>query len=106
MNTKKTVLLFHKSSFQTELWRFILEKFNVTVICNNNYNHNEHITDYFKSLESKPDLLIIDFTVDNDYGICRCFHQHYPSSKIILTIESGHECLSYIRFFGYEGRNR
>ncbi len=98
MSIEKTVILVQKSRFQTELWRFILEKYNITVICKDKHNSNKNITDYFKSLDSKPDLLIIDFTVDNDYGVCRSFHQHYPSSKIILTIDSEHECLSSIRF--------
>ncbi len=95
--SQKTVLLFQPSEFQAEVWRFVLWEHNIFVIWPENSLNKKQITNYFKTIKSKPNLLIIDSNIDNVYELCRCFHKYYPSSKIILTIDSQHESLSAIR---------
>lgn len=88
MNTNtKTVLLFQASRFQAEVWRSSLWEHNIIVIWEENYANKQDAEDYFKRLELKPNLLIIDLKTDNAYEICRCFSQYYPTSKIILTTD-------------------
>ena len=86
MNTnKKTVLLFQPSKFQAQVWRFILCEQDIFVIWESHYTNKKQIENYFKTPESKPNLLIIDLKIDNVYEICQWLHEHYPSSKLILT---------------------
>ena len=88
MNTNsKTVLLFQPCRFQADMWRSILWEHNIIVIWEENYPTKEYATNYFKKLELKPNLLIIDLKIDNAYEICRSFAQNYSSSKIILTTD-------------------
>ena len=88
MNTNhKTVLLFQPSDFQAEVWRFLLWEQDIFVIWNENYTNQPELANYFKTLTLKPDLLIIDLTIDNAYELCRSFRNYYPSSKIILTTD-------------------
>ncbi len=96
-NSKKTVLLFQPSKFQAEVWHFILWEQDIFVTWEQKYTKKKHIANYFKTLELKPNLLIIDLKIDNAYEICRCFYQHYPSSKIILTTDIQHEYSLAIR---------
>ncbi len=98
MNTrKKAVLLFQPSRFQAEVWRSILWEHNIVVIWEENYTNKQLAQDYLTTLELNPNLLIIDLTIDNAYEICRCFHQYYPSSKIILTADPQEGYSSAIR---------
>ena len=96
--SKQTVLLFQPSRFQAEVWHFFLEKYNIIVIWEEKYNDTNSISYYLRTLKLQPDLLIIDFKIHNSDEICKCFQQYYPESKIILTIEPHHECLSSIRY--------
>ena len=98
MNTrKKAVLLLQPSRFQADVWRSILWEHNIVVIWEENYTNKQLDEDYLTTLELNPNLLIIDLTIDNAYEICRCFHQSYPSSKIILTADPQEGYSSAIR---------
>ncbi|MDJ0681654.1 MAG: substrate-binding domain-containing protein [Xenococcaceae cyanobacterium MO_167.B52] len=83
----KTVLLFQPCRFQADMWRSILWEHNIILIWEENYPTEQDATNYFKKLELKPNLLIIDLKIDNAYEICRSFAQNYSSSKIILTTD-------------------
>ncbi len=83
----KTVLLFQPCRFQADMWRSVLWEHNIILIWEENYPTKQDATNYFKKLELKPNLLIIDLKIDNAYEICRAFDQNYPSSKIILTTD-------------------
>jgi phosphate transport system substrate-binding protein len=93
---QKTVLLFQPSKFQAQLWRFILWEHDIFVVWKKNYPHKENPANYFKKIQLKPNLLIIDLKINNSYELCRYFHQYYPSSKIILTTDLQHEYSSAI----------
>ena len=88
MNTnKKTVLLFQPSKFQAQVWHFILGEQDISVIWESHYTDKKQIENYFKTPESKPNLLIIDLKIDEVYEICQWLREYYPSSKLILTTD-------------------
>ncbi|VEP13397.1 Periplasmic phosphate-binding protein of phosphate ABC transporter (modular protein) [Hyella patelloides LEGE 07179] len=96
-NSKKTVLLFQPSKFQAEVWHFVLWEQDIFITWEQDYTNKKYVADYFKTLELKPNLLIIDLKIEDAYEICRCFRQHNPSSKIILTTDIQQEYSSAIR---------
>lgn len=88
MNTSKSrVLLFQPSESQAIIWCFALRKYEIAVIWNKKYIDKQKISSDIEKLESEPKLLIIDLKINNVYEICRYFREHYPSLKIIVTID-------------------
>ena len=93
----KTVLLFQPSAFQAEVWRSVLSEHDIFVIWEEAYIDKRQIKNYFKTSESRPNLLIIDLKIQNAYELCRWCCRHYPLSKVILTTDPRQGSSSVIR---------
>ena len=98
MNTwRKTVLLFQPSKFQATIWRSILASQNIDVIWQVSSGDEKQIINYGRSLESSPDVILIDLKLDNAYELCYWCDRYCPNSKIVLTVDSTNNYSPVIR---------
>ena len=81
----KMVLMLLASKFQFKVWQAALTSQDISVIGGASNVQVSRILEELKVAQiGLPDLLLIDFDIDNPYNICRWCRLHYPSLKIIL----------------------
>lgn len=83
---QKTILMLIDSPFQSKVWRAALTSQNISVIGGTSDARVPKILEEFKTAPIPlPDLLLIDFDIDNPYDICRWCRLYYPHLKIVLV---------------------
>ena len=91
---EKTVLILTASRFQFQVWQSALISQKIAVIGGAS---NARVPKILEELEIAriplPDLLLIDFDLDNPYDICRWCRSYHPDLKIVL-ISSNRKTIS------------
>ncbi len=81
----KMVLMLLASKFQFKVWQAALTSQDISVIGGSSNVQVSRILEELKVAQiGLPDLLLIDFDIDNPYDVCRWCRLYYPSLKIIL----------------------
>lgn len=82
---QKTVLMLIASPFQSRVWRAALTSQNISVIGGTSNTLVQKILADLKTAQIPlPNLLLIDFDLENPYDLCRWCRLHYPDLKIVL----------------------